>query len=96
MGCDLPFVTKGTIEKLIANQNPGKYATAYISTNDGLPEPLCAIYEPAARQNILNFVKQKIHCPRKIMINSETELITQDDPKSLENINTPEDLQKYV
>lgn len=96
LGCDLPFVTRQTIEKLIINQNPGKFATAYISANDGLPEPLCAIYEPADRQNILNFVKQKIHCPRKIMLNSETELITLDDPKSLENINTPEDLKKYV
>lgn len=96
LGCDLPFVTKSTIEKLILNQNPGKFATAYISAHDGLPEPLCAIYEPADRQNILNFVKQGVHCPRKIMINSETELIAQDDPKSLENINTPEDLRKYV
>ncbi len=96
LGCDLPFVTKSTLEKLIKHQNPAKFATAYISTSDGMPEPLCAIYEPADHQNILNFVKQKICCPRKIMINSKTELIIQDDPKSLKNINTPEDLIKYV
>ena len=96
LGCDLPLVTADTLQKLIASRNMKKFATAYISTHDGLPEPLCAIYEPQDYGNILKFLKKKIHCPRKIMINSAAELIRQDNPKSLENVNTPEELKKYA
>ena len=96
LACDLPFVTPATIRNLISQRNPQKFATAYISTHDGLPEPLCAIYEPQDYQNILQFLKENIHCPRKIMIKSDTELVEQADPQSLENINTPEELKKWV
>ena len=59
---------------------------------DGLPEPLCALYRPAALAVIRGFVDEGIVCPRKILIRSDAELLTQPTPGALENVNTPDDL----
>jgi molybdopterin-guanine dinucleotide biosynthesis protein A len=66
-------------------------ATAYRSTHDSLPEPLCAIYEPAARAAIETYVAAGRHCPRKFLLSSDANLIEQPDPRALDNINTVEE-----
>ena len=48
LACDLPFLTDSALAHLLAARDPLRIATAYRSTHDGLPEPLCAIWEPAA------------------------------------------------
>jgi len=92
LACDLPNIDKETIAYLLENLSPDHPATAYRSTHDDLPEPLCAIYRPEAREVIDSFVKQGMHCPRKILIKSNTHLLEQPNPAALHNINTPEDL----
>ncbi|MDX1403081.1 MAG: NTP transferase domain-containing protein [Woeseiaceae bacterium] len=92
LACDLPNIDDQTIAFLIANCSAEHPATAYRSVVDGLPEPLCAIYRPASRALIGAFVKQDIVCPRKMLINSDTHLLTQPNPGALHNINAPEDL----
>ena len=92
VACDLPNVDDVTIERLLDGCDAGRPFTAYRSSYDGLPEPLCAIYSPAARDIVDGFVEDGIKCPRKIMIRSDTELLEQSDPGSLDNVNTPEDL----
>ena len=49
VACDLPFLSRATLDHLLAHRDPSRLATAYRSSHDGLPEPLCAIYEPASR-----------------------------------------------
>lgn len=90
LGCDLPFVTEETLATLRKGRDPTKIATAYRSTHDDLPEPLCAIYEPHGRGDILKFFKNGVHCPRKILLRGDAHLLTQTDPRWLENINSPE------
>ena len=96
LACDLPYVSSQTIKYLIENKNPKRPATAYKSTHNQLPEPLCAIYEPKFYQTISNFLKQGIDCPRKIMINSDVELLEQVNPTALDNINTPAEFKNVV
>jgi molybdopterin-guanine dinucleotide biosynthesis protein A len=38
------------------------------------------------------FVEQGIICPRKMLIESDTNLLAQPNPGALHNINSPEDL----
>jgi molybdenum cofactor guanylyltransferase len=90
IACDLPFITDETIQTLIRLRDPSKTATAFISAQDDLPEPLCAIWEAHAYLSILKLFNDGIHCPRKILIKSDTRLIKQNDPHWLDNINTPE------
>lgn len=92
VACDLPYLSAATIKHLVSHRDPARIATAYRSSHDGLPEPLCAIYEPAAAPALQQFLATGRNCPRKFLINSDTLLLTQPDPESLENVNTPEDL----
>lgn len=92
VACDLPNVDDIAISDLLAARDPTKPFTAYVSTHDGLPEPLCAIYGQAARTIVAGFVDEDVRCPRKMLIRSDTQLLTQANPRALDNVNTPEDL----
>lgn len=92
LACDLPNIDAATIEHLLLNNSALHVATAYESVSDGLPEPLCAIYRPDVRPVIDAFVARGIFCPRKILLNSATHLLTQPNPGALHNINSPGDL----
>ena len=94
LACDLPFVNQKTIQHLMDHRNPKKVATAFVSTSDNLPEPLCAIYEPHAKDLLLSFFSGGKSCPRKFLINSDVELLTQPDPNALTNVNTVEEYEK--
>ena len=93
LACDLPFVDDPVLETLIRKRDPSRTATAFRSVHDGLPEPLCAIYEPQSIAPLLNFVMDGGTCPRKFLIHSNSHLIEQDHTTSLENINDPEKYQ---
>ena len=96
VACDLPNIDVETIVSLLNHRDGEQPFTAYTSTHDGLPEPLCAIYHSACTDIVRQFVDDGINCPRKILIRSETRLIEQPDPASLDNINTPDDLQDSI
>jgi molybdopterin-guanine dinucleotide biosynthesis protein A len=49
VACDLPFLDATTLAHLTSRRDPARVATAYRSAHDGLPEPLCAIWEPSSR-----------------------------------------------
>ena len=90
LACDLPFVTLSTLEKIITSFHASDpRLTAYRSSSDGLPEPLCAIY-PSRSNEVLLDTSRKTgnYCPRKLLIINEATLIEQEDPSSLDNINT--------
>ncbi len=89
--CDLPLLTDDTILQLIEGRNAKRYATAYLSSSDGLPEPLAAIYEPKAKTKLYQALSLGIQCPRKVLLNTPCEFLTARDPKALDNANTPED-----
>jgi len=90
IACDLPFLTSNTLRHLIAHRDPKRIATAYRSQHDGLPEPLCAIWEPSSRGALLTHINSGKHCPRKLLINSDAALLALPEPNSLDNVNTPE------
>lgn len=91
LACDLPFLDSATLEHLIRSRDPARLATAYRSSHDGLPEPLCAIYEPASRDAIAAYVAGGKQCPRKFLIQSDVALIDEPNPRALDNVNTPEE-----
>ena len=91
LACDLPFLDNATLTHLIASRQPRRLATAYRSNHDGLPEPLCAIYEPASREPLLAHVAKGKDCPRKFLINSDVQLVDQPNPQALDNVNTPDE-----
>ena len=91
IACDLPFLTSDTLRHLIAHRDPSQIATAYRSQHDGLPEPLCAIWEPSAREAVVAHMNAGRHCPRKLLINSNAKLLPLPEPQALDNVNTPDE-----
>lgn len=72
--CDLPRLDQGAVTALAAGRNPLKFATAFRGA-DGLPEPLCALYEPKAGPRLWQFVAAGCFSPRKALIHSPVELL---------------------
>jgi len=93
LACDLPFVTDETLEMLVHCRNPFKLATAFMSANDGFPEPLCAIYEPKSVHRLLAFLARGYQCPRKVLINSDTQLLEAPEHGELDNVNRPHEYE---
>ena len=96
VACDLPNIDSETIRFLLDNRSDDGPFTAYRSSHNDLPEPLCAIYHVGSDAVIRRFVDAEITCPRKMLIRSDTRLLKQPNPRSLDNVNTPEDLRASV
>jgi len=97
VACDLPNIDAATLRFLLDSRSAEQPFTAFISSHDGLPEPLCAIYQSGSDAIIRQFVADNDSvCPRKILIRSDTNLIEQPDPAALDNINTPDELESSV
>ncbi len=90
VACDLPLLDDKTLQFLVENRNPSKVATAIYNPETGFPEPLITIWEPRSYQVLLNFLTQGYSCPRKVLINSEIELLKVEDEKVLLNVNDAE------
>jgi molybdenum cofactor guanylyltransferase len=91
LACDLPWLDIATLQHLIARRDPTRMITAFRSQHDGLPEPLCAIYEPAAAAALVQQLATGRNCPRKLLIHSDTLLLDQPNIKALDNVNTPQE-----
>lgn len=87
--CDLPFLDRAVLEALVAARDPGRDATAYASAHDGLPEPLCAIWEPAGLRALDELVASGSYCPRKALMRARPRVLDLAHATALDNINTP-------
>lgn len=96
LACDLPFITEQTLQHLIAHRDVQRVATAYRSAHDDLPEPLCAIWEPAAREPVLAYIASGKQCPRKFLINANPALLDLPQRAALDNVNTREEFDTAV
>ncbi len=91
LACDLPFLSDLALAQLQRGRDPARIATAFRSVHDGLPEPLCAIWEPAAATALAAHQASGSHCPRKFLIRADTLLLEAADRRALDNVNTPEE-----
>lgn len=97
VACDLPTLDGATLDHLIAQRDPERPATAYLDPATELPEPLCAIYEPAMKSVVAAELDADIRCPRKILIRLGRGLnaVDQTRPGALFNLNTREDYRHW-
>ncbi|MET0292863.1 MAG: NTP transferase domain-containing protein [Steroidobacteraceae bacterium] len=95
IACDLPFLDERTLRHLIAHRDASRLATAYRSAHDGLPEPLCALYEPASRESLSAALGTGKSCPRGFLkgasTRSEVTLLDLPAAEALDNVNTPDE-----
>jgi molybdopterin-guanine dinucleotide biosynthesis protein A len=89
---DLPLLDAATLGQLVHERDPRSLATAFRSSDaDGLPEPLCAIWEPASREPLAAFLQAGRSCPRKFLLTHGAHLLRLATADALANMNTPDD-----
>ena len=96
LACDLPLLDELTLAHLVRSRAPERVATAYRSSHDGLPEPLCAIWEPRSAAPLAAYVASGRQCPRRFLLGADTCLIDEPNPGALDNINTPEEYRSAM
>jgi molybdenum cofactor guanylyltransferase len=89
LACDLPYLTRNTLQFLIEHRNPSKLATAFYEPNGTFPEPLITIWEPRSYAVLLQALSQGYSCPRKVLINSNVEMLQVPHVQELTNVNDP-------
>jgi molybdopterin-guanine dinucleotide biosynthesis protein A len=92
LATDLPFVNDKVIQLLLKHRNPSKVATTIKGKSKQFPEPLITIWEPKSYPRLLEYLAQGYSCPRKVLINSDVEIVEIDD-SFIRNINTPDDFK---
>jgi len=96
MACDLPFLGDAALEYLLRHRDPGLLATAFLSAHDNLPEPLCAVWEPAAGPALAQYHGAGGKCPRKFLLGNAVKLVEPVDKRALDNVNTPEEYDAAI
>ena len=92
LATDLPFLNDEIIQCLLTHRNPSKVATAIKGKGNDFVEPLITIYEPKAYPLLLQYMAQGYSYPRKMLINSDVEIV-EVDPYFIQNINTPKEFE---
>ncbi|MGB5820579.1 MAG: NTP transferase domain-containing protein [Saonia sp.] len=97
LACDLPLMDSEAIEQLLTSRNPNKMATAFSTRESGLPEPLCAIWEPQGLKQSKEYLMGGTStCPRKFLIHSEVALIYPKNEQVLLNANSKEEYEEAL
>ena len=97
LACDIPFMDILLLQKLKDQYQLDASVDAIIYTNNGEPEPLCAVYSSTALTGILEkfYSGALVKCSMKNMIehiNSYFISIEENEKKFFKNINTHADL----
>lgn len=91
LACDLPRVDLSVLQHLLHRRDPTRLATAYRSATDELPEPLCAIYEPASRMPLQEYARRGGRCPRKFLLTHAVQLLPALSAQALDNVNSADE-----
>ncbi len=92
VACDQPLLSENHIEYLLAQRNPSKIASCFHNPETGFPEPLITLWEPRAYPRLLEFLAMGYACPRKVLINSDVELLHIEDHEFMKNANTKDEM----
>ena len=98
IACDLPNLEANALRKLVREfESESPQLIAYKSSYDGLPEPLCAIYPTGSLRELLMHSRElNSYCPRKILMKMNARLVEQDNPTSLNNVNTHSEYHDFT
>lgn len=91
LACDLPFLDASVLGYLLEHRDQQGMATAFRSSHDGLPEPLCTVYEPKSVEALARYAASGRSCPRKFLIEYQARLLDPLRADALDNVNSTAD-----
>ncbi|MDG6093874.1 NTP transferase domain-containing protein [Acetobacter sp. AN02] len=96
LACDLPFLDEDSLDALIGARAAGCSAIAFRSEHDGVPEPLCTIWEPEALARLRLQMAGGGGSLRRVLAAADVCVLSPRTPGALDNINTPEERAEAV
>lgn len=90
---DMPLVDRDVLERLIRARDPAVFATAFVHP-DGTPEPLCTIWEPAARAPLLARARRGRASLRRLLETLRVRLVEPADAAALSSVDCAEEYQR--
>ena len=93
IACDLPRLDVATLAGLQAMRDASKDVTAYLGVRDGLPEPLCAVWEPSSHDALKWCCVLGDYSLRRALMQMDVQALPAPG-KALENVNTPEEFER--
>jgi molybdopterin-guanine dinucleotide biosynthesis protein A len=85
---DLPWISAATLERLLKARDPACFATAYRIPRTDLPEPVCAIYEPAIVP-VLEHARETERYSLMLLRDVPLKLVDPADERELRGVNEP-------
>ena len=95
LAADMPWVDEAMLAQLLESRDPHAIATAFVHS-DGVPEPLCTIWEPAVRKLMPEDPGPRGISLRHLLELDSACLISPREPERLASANSPEDLLLQV
>lgn len=86
LAVDMPLVDEDLLTALIRARDTDAFATCF-QHDDGTVEPLCSIWEPAAREPLRRDVQAGRRSPRRFLMAHRTSLLRPPDPRKLASAN---------
>lgn len=99
LACDMPALAQSALAALFSARDSTRAATAWRNPVDGLPEPLCAIWEPATLAHLalkVQLAGNLAVSPRSLLLDADVVLLDTAHPETLRSLNTPADLHGYM
>ena len=90
IGVDMPFLNAKTLTDLVSARDPRSLATCY-ARGEGMPEPLCAIWEPPALELLAERCANGDASLSRCLRSAATQLLKLPDNQLLKSINTVEE-----
>jgi molybdopterin-guanine dinucleotide biosynthesis protein A len=94
VACDMPFITKKSLEYLIENRNSKEFATCYFNEEKEWNEPLFAIWEPRVKQILWSAIGSNFKCPKKIINTLPVHVLKPESKEWLANANDPQERER--
>lgn len=94
---DMPNINTQLLDILISKRNHSQFATCFYNPFEKIPEPLCAVWEPAGLSALGKRVKQGVRSPRVFLENNRkhVHLIVPENIESLLNVNVRSELERF-
>ena len=89
---DMPFLEASHLLQLLSRRDESKLASVFLA-EDGLPDPMCAVYEAASLPTLERLAGEERGSLRRYLKGDEVERIALDRPYWLASVNDPEALE---
>ncbi len=91
VACDMPYLEASHLLMLVNRRNPEMLASAFVAS-DGMPDPMCAIYEASALAELEALAAEGKGSLRRFLQGPRVERIAVEKPLFLASVNDSHDL----